>query len=138
MTPEQLVQILVALNMAGLLANLSQWWTRKQETLAARHFTDADQSRAEQRAREDRLLARIDELEQWQSDREVAMAAELKELRQAIADCQKAHTESRVMAAGLQAENAAMKRQLDDLMRTLDRRHSNSGPPEGQRERRRE
>ncbi len=136
MTPEQLVQILVALNVAGLLANLSQWWTRRQEVMSTRKFSDMDQMHARDQDREKRLLTRIDEMEDAQASREVAMQNEIRELRQGLAECQKQHAQAQIIAAGLKAENSAMQRQLDELTRNLDRRHYDGGPPRGQSERR--
>ncbi len=136
MNPEQLVQILVALNCAGLLANLSQWWTRRQETASTRQYSWADQIRTRDQEREERLLTRIGELEHAQGEREESMQAELRELRAGLDDCQKNHAAAQIIAAGLKAENAAMQRQLDELSRNLNRRHHDSGPPSGQEERR--
>ncbi len=136
MTPEQLVQILVALNVAGLLANLSQWWTRRQETSTTRQYSWADQIRARDQEREERLLSRISELEDAQASREASMQAEIQQLRQGLEACQQQHSAAQIIAAGLQAENATMRRQLDSLMHNLDRRHREDGPPPGQPERR--
>ncbi len=136
MNPEQLVQILVALNCAGLLANLSQWWTRRQETVSTRKYSDMDQARTRDQDREERLLKRIDELEDAQATREAAMQAEIRELRLGLDDCQKNHAAAQIIAAGLKAENSAMQRQLDELSRNLNRRHHDDGPPRGQPERR--
>ncbi len=125
MNPEQLVQILVALNLAGLLANLSQWWTRRQDTSTTRRYSA-----------EDRLLNRIGELEDAQAVRETAMQEEIHQLRIGLEECQKQHAAAQVIAAGLKAENAAMQRQLDELSRNLNRREHDYGPPRGQPERR--
>ncbi len=136
MTPEQLVQILVALNIAGLLTNGLQWWTKRQEVSATHRYTTDDTVRLRDQAREERLLTRIQELERAQADREAAMQIELHELRQGLEECQAQHTQAQIVAATLQAENNTMKRQLDQLMGSLERRRHDSGPPRGTEERR--
>jgi len=124
------------MNMAGLLANLSQWWTRRQETASTRQYGYADQMRARDQDREERLHKRIEELEQVQEARDAARDEEIRILRLEIAECQRAHAESRITSAGLQAENVVMKRQLDQLARELERRRHDGSPPPGQPERR--
>ncbi len=136
MSPEQLVQILVALNVTGGAAAAWLWWTRRQDALLTRRYNETDIARQQDIARENRLLARITELEDAQAQREASMQEEIRQLRVGLEACQKQHAEAQIIAAGLQAENVAMKRQLDALSHSLERRRENDGPPTGQAERR--
>ncbi len=136
MSPEQLVQILVALNVTGGAAAAWLWWTRRQDALLSRRYSETDLARQQDMARENRLLSRITELEDAQAQREASMQEEIRQLRLGLEACQKQHVEAQVIAAGLKAENVAMKQQLDNLMRSLERRQHDNGPPDGQRERR--
>ena len=132
MTPDQIVQILLALNIAQLLRGVQQEWAKRKTAEYTRKYTDVDAARQRDRDHEERLLKRIDELEKAQEERDAARDQEIRVLRQEIADCHKNHMETRVTAAVLQNENAAMKLRMDEL----EQRRSNSGPPQGQPERR--
>ncbi len=134
MTPEQIGSII--LNLAAGIAVVWAWWTRKMDRMETRRYTDADQTRRRDQDREERLLHRISELEDAQAVRESAMQADIANLRVRLEECEQKHAHAQVTAAGLQAENAAMQRQLDVLMRNLDRRQYDNGPPRGQPERR--
>lgn len=125
MTPEQLVQILVALNAAGGLGILLQMWQHRQERSGSRE--DAHDARQQQR---------IDELEQAQKERDTARDAEIKELRGAVEECHKNHAFSLAEVAGLKAENQGLQRQMNALNEEMERRRSFDGPPPGREERR--
>lgn len=136
MSPDYVIQILIALNITGGVAAAWLWWTRRQDAAATRRWTDADLNRQRDQEREERLLHRIEELEDAQALREASMQEEIRQLRVGLEACQKQHAEAQIIAAGLQAENVSMKRQLDALSHSLERRRRDDGPPAGQEERR--
>lgn len=125
MTPEQLVNVMVALDAAGAIGILLKMWQHRQERGTKRE-DDYDQ----------RQQQRIDKLESEAEARDTARDHEIQELRQGIQQCHENHAAARVEVASLKAENQGLQRQIDVLTNEMERRRHYDGPPLGESERR--